>query len=227
MCKIPKCIHWKVTFQKVLKIYSWTERSKLTIYHLLLKIYAFCFHKINYDVWQTQKIEKKYLSYYQKSNQGRDILYQSHIEHYATAPDTKTLSSNASTALSPNKSQPGKFLLTCNINTEEKGPKWFFLWFYERKFNNLSLHFIRLLWRRVPEQQLCILLNSLQTSANNKSVFHFSLRTPHVCLIEETWVVWERILTRVCRNTEFYNFGVSSRVLNSVWLSSLSPEGAQ
>lgn len=174
-----------------------------------------------------KKIEKNYLSYYQESNQGRDILYQSHIEHYATASDTKTLSSNASTALSPNKSQPGKFLLTCNINTEEKGPKWFFLWFYERKFNNLSLHFIRLLWRRVPQQQLCILLNSLQTSANNKSVFHFSLRTPHVCLIEETWVVWERILTRVCRNTEFYNFGVSSRVLNSVWLSSLSPEGAQ
>lgn len=144
-----------------------------------------------------KKIEKNYLSYYQKSNQGRDILYQSHIQHYATAPDTKTLSSNASTALSPNKSQPGKFLLTCNINREEKGPKWFFLWFYERKFNNLSLHFIRLLWRRVPQQQLCILLNSLQTSANNKSVFHFSLRTPHVCLIEETWMVWERILTRV------------------------------
>lgn len=67
-----------------------------------------------------KKIEKNYLSYYQKSNQGRDILYQSHIEHYATAPDTKTLSSNASTALSPNKSKPGKFLLTCNINTERK-----------------------------------------------------------------------------------------------------------
>lgn len=75
-------------------------------------------------MWQTQKIEKNYLSYYQKSNQGRDILYQSHIEHYATASDTKTLSSNASTALLPNKSQnksqPGKFLLTCNINTERK-----------------------------------------------------------------------------------------------------------
>lgn len=123
--------------------------------------------------------DEHYLSYYQKSNQGRDILYQSHTEHYATAPDTKTLSSNASTALSPNKSQLGKFLLTCNINTERKDlAKWFFLWFYERKFNNLSLHFIRLLWRRVPEQQLCILLNSLQTSANNKSVFHFFPSNP-------------------------------------------------
>lgn len=68
--------------------------------------------------------DEHYLSYYQKSNQGRDILYQSQTQHYATAPDTKTLSSNASTALSPNKSQnksqPGKFLLTCNFNTERK-----------------------------------------------------------------------------------------------------------
>lgn len=76
-------------------------------------------------MWQTQKIEKNCMMNIiclitRKSNQGRDILYQSHIEHYATASDTKTLSSNASTALSPNKSQPGKFLLTCNINTERK-----------------------------------------------------------------------------------------------------------
>lgn len=59
-------------------------------------------------------------SYNQKSNQGRGVLYQSHTAHYVTARDTKTPSSNASNALSPNKSQPGKFLLTCNINTKRK-----------------------------------------------------------------------------------------------------------
>lgn len=43
-----------------------------------------------------------------------------------------------------------------------------------------------------------------------KVSFIFPFRTLHVCIIEETWTVWERILTRVFRNTQFYSFDVSS-----------------
>lgn len=144
-------------------------------------------------------------------NQIRDeTSYTNLTEHYATARDTKTPSSNASNALSPNKSQPGKCLLTCNINTERKDLNDFSS--SPMKGNSITCLCISFVYCEDESQSNSYVSYWIRCKPLLiiKVSFIFPFRTLHVCIIEETWTVWERILTRVCRNTQFYSFDVSS-----------------